>query len=171
MTTIRAALIALALALPGCASDELSVVLTPDTPEIAAVLHEADARWEQAGVAPGRIVISEGGAPVRVALLGHTDDGPIHGVTGARKRGAEYTGVSAIDLATLDLPAVIHEMGHALGIAVGFGPHPLENTGACDLDAPNRPVMCAVIGSVITELDLAEACSAGECTHFTPEAH
>jgi hypothetical protein len=168
---MRLALIVVAsLALSSCATEALSVTLTPASPEIEVALLAADARWETAGVAPDRIIVGPGGAPVGMVVgLGSVPLGTIHGMTYAHKRGSEYTGVSAVDLVSLAPHVVVHELGHVLGIAVGFGPHPGEGTGACAIDNPNRPVMCPTGGPAITELDLDAACSAGTCTHFTPE--
>lgn len=160
------------LTLAACASEgPVSVVLTPTTPELAAVLAEADARWEAAGVDPDRIVLGSHGAPVRIVEdLGHVHVGAtVLGKTVGYRSDRKFGGVRRMDLASLDIDNVVHELGHALGIGVGFTPHPFDRDGACDPNAPNRPIMCAAGGTAITELDLAEACSIGECNHFTPE--
>lgn len=176
MWTKALSLAAIAVCLSGCASDELSVVLTPTTPEIATVLVEADARWEAAGVAPDRIVIGLHGAPVRVADLGSVEAGTVMGRTVVRKRqDSPSIRVRSMDLAGLTLPEVMHEMGHALGAAVGFNAHPGEHAegefpGACAEGVMPRPIMCAVgAGALITETDLTMVCEAGACMHFTPE--
>lgn len=165
----RSVLALVALALSACASEETSVVLTPTTPEIAAVLAEADARWEAAGVAPERIVLGLHGAPVRVVDLGSVEAGPVMGKTVAGWHD-DHVRVRRMDLAVLTLPEVMHEMGHALGVGVGFNHHPLDRAGECDTGTEARPVMCAVgAGALITELDLTEACSVGACVGFSPE--
>lgn len=171
MNTKSLLLAVIALTLSACAPEAVRVTLTPATAEIEAVLLEADARWEKAGVAADRITIGEGGAPVTVKDLGWAEEGPVLGVTVGRKRGREFIGVRRMELAALDLPEVIHEMGHALGIAVGRV-HPFEETGECDPEITERPNMCAIdAGALITEKDLTEACAVGACTHFTPEVY
>jgi hypothetical protein len=170
----RLVLLCLSALAVGCVPDgAVSVTLTPTTPELAAVLVEADRRWEAAGVAPDRIVLGLHGAPVRVAALGSVDEGEVTGKTVGYRSEGEFGGVRRMDLASLDLANVMHELGHALGIGVGFVTHPFdhgtETVPECDLDAPSRPVMCEVGGDTITELDLTEACSVGACVGFAPE--
>lgn len=163
--TRRIASLLAALALAGCLPESVDVVvLSPATPEIEAALLEADARWELAGVAADRIQIGPGGAPVRLV--------PERGVaseTRTTKRGHAFVGVRWIELNSLEPAMVLHEMGHALQIE--FHPEQLGPEGAlaCAPGAPNRPLMCAHIGSAIGADDLGEACAAGACDHFTPE--
>jgi hypothetical protein len=158
------------LALAACAPEgPVSVVLTPETPELAAVLVEADRRWEAAGVAPERIVLGLHGAPVRVMDLGSMDEGVVTGTTVAFRSERRFGGVRRMGLASLDIANAVHELGHALGIGVGFVTHPFESDPACASDAPSRPIMCEVGGDTITELDLTEACSIGACVGFAPE--
>jgi hypothetical protein len=152
-----------ALALAACSAEPVSVVLTPTTPEIADLLTAADLRWEATGVAPERIIIGEGGAPVRFV--------PGRGASETRSfgRGHDFAGVRWMELDVLSLEMATHEMGHALGI------------GRPELDishiegpecghVPERPTMCPAPGGVITAPDLELACSVGRCTHFEPES-
>jgi hypothetical protein len=172
MRPLVPALLCLAALASGCSAPDVSVVLTPTTPELATVLVEADRRWEAAGVAPDRIVLGLHGAPVRVAEeLGHVHDGAseVLGKTVGYRSERRFGGVRRMDLASLDLANVVHELGHALGIGVGFVSHPFDSDPACALDAPSRPVMCEVGGDTITELDLTEACDIGACVAFNPE--
>jgi hypothetical protein len=120
-----------------------SVTLTPETPALEAVLREADRRWEAAGVAPERIVIGPGGV---------------------------YVGIRWMELHNLDVSMAMHEMGHAIGIgAASVVGHPIDDA-ECLPDAPSRPLMCPVGGTLITEIDLTLACEVAECVHFAPEA-
>jgi hypothetical protein len=154
-----------ALALAGCLPESVDVVvLTPDSPEIEQALRAADARWEAAGVAPSRIQIGPGGAPVRLV--------PERGITSetrTTKRGSAYAGVRWIELNSLDSKMVLHELGHVLDIEFHPDQESPEGVEACAPGAPNRPLMCSHIGEAITEGDLAAACAAGDCSHFNPE--
>lgn len=168
MTRWIAPLLLAALGLPGCLPESVDVVvLTPDTPEIEQALRAADARWEAAGVAPGRIQIREGGAPVRlVPERGNTSQ------TNTVGHGHAFSGVRSMDLNSLDPAMVLHEMGHALGIKFHPDGDPVADPAGVEVCAPGaagRPLMCSHIGRAIAADDLAEACAAGDCSHFTPE--
>jgi hypothetical protein len=142
-----------------------SVTLTPETPALEAVLREADRRWEAAGVAPERIVIGPGGAPVRLV----PERAPT-AETRTRGRGGVYVGIRWMELHNLDVSMAMHEMGHAIGIgAASVVGHPIDDA-ECLPDAPSRPLMCPVGGTLITEIDLTLACEVAECVHFAPEA-
>lgn len=159
------ALVTVALA-AACSGPEgvSSVVLTPETPEVEAVLRAADQRWEAAGVAPERIQIGPGGAPVRLV----PERAPA-AETRTIGRGSEYVGVRWMELYSLDEAVALHELGHVLGInAIGFVRHPFEGS-ECDVDPSDRPLMCAHVGNRISDQDLELACSAGDCTQFAPE--
>lgn len=149
----------------GCLPDPVeTVVLTPTSPEVDQALRAADARWEAAGVAPDRIQIGPGGAPVRlVPERGTTSE------TKTTKRGSAFAGVRWMELNSLEPAMVLHELGHALDIE--WHPDQLGQDGveACAPDAPNRPLMCSHIGKAIGVEDLSAACAAGDCTHFNPE--
>lgn len=160
-------MLALALLALACAPESAqSVTLAPDGPrasEIEDVLRAADARWEAAGVAPNRIVIAPGGAPVRLV----PDRAPV-AETRTRGRGGDFMGVRWVELYDLDIDVATHELGHALGIdAVGFVRHSLDASGECE--GEQRPAMCAHVGHAITTADLELACAAGPCDGFTPE--
>jgi hypothetical protein len=166
MTRWIAPLLLAALALAGCLPESVDVVvLTPDSPEIELALRAADARWEAAGVAASRIQIGPGGAPVHLV--------PERGITSQTNtigRGHAFAGVRSMDLNGLDLPMVMHELGHALGIKG----HTEDTEGAqgvedCAPGAANRPLMCSHVGREIAAVDLSDACAAGDCGHFTPE--
>lgn len=161
---MRALAVAL-LALAACAPEAVeSVTLTPTSPEIEDVLRAADARWEAAGVDPDRIVIAEGGAPVR-----YTPEHAPVSETRIVKRGFSFAGVRFVDLAALDVDVATHELGHALGVDWAT-PESHHLVGAeCDLPALERPTLCASAGSVITAEDLAAVCAVGACRWFTPE--
>ena len=171
MTRWIAPLVLAATGLAGCLPESVDVVvLSPTTPEIEAALRAADARWEAAGVAPSRIQIGPGGAPVRLvperlALAGGA------GVSETRttKRGSAFAGVRWIELASLEPGIVLHELGHALDIEFHPDAEDAEGVEACAQDVAHRPLMCAHAGSAIGEGDLAAACAAGDCSHFTPE--
>lgn len=155
-------------ALAACAPESVEVVvLTPETPELAALLHAADQRWEAAGVAPERIQIGPGGAPVRLV----PERAPV-AVTRTRGQGSAYRGVRWMELYSLDVDVATHEVGHALGIdAVGFVRHSLDERDGCTA-ATMRPIMCSHSApgvDVITSADLELACAAGDCAHFSPE--
>lgn len=153
-----------------------SVTLTPTgehAEAIAGALREADARWERAGVAPDRIQIGDDGAPVTLvdSLPQINHEHVVLGETRTRGRGSAFMGVRWMHLASLDSYVVTHEMGHALGIyAIGFTRHH-DAEGDCEAPEETSPVMCAVGGGAITELDLSIACEVGDCTHFNPESH
>lgn len=157
-----------AFALAGCVPESVDVVtLTPSTPEVEQALRAADARWEAAGVAPERIQIGPGGAPVRLV--------PERGITSQTNtvgHGRAFSGVTSMELNGLDPAMVMHEIGHALGIKYHPDADPEaepEGVEACAPGAAHRPLMCSHIGQAIGAEDLAEACAAGECSHFTPE--
>jgi hypothetical protein len=173
MNTKSLLLTVIALALSACAPEgPVSVTLTPATAEIEAILLEADARWEKAGVDADRIVIGDGGAPVNVKELGSVKQGHIGGLTVAYRSNRKFGGVRSMTLDALNLVVVMHEMGHAMGVGVGFVTHPFEDTGDCDPEVTDRHNMCAInSGALITEKDLSEVCSVGICTHFTPEVY
>ena len=168
------ALLALVL-LAGCLPESVeAVVLTPTTPEVEQVLRAADARWEAAGVAPDRIQIAPGGAPVRLvperceSIL----PGSCVAETRTMGRGHAFAGVRWMELYNLDVDIATHEMGHALGIKF----HPDQDTqnypdgvADCGADVTSRPLMCSHVGAVISASDLDEACAAGPCERFTPE--
>lgn len=171
-SALAVALAVLALVLgggTGCLPQSVeSVTLTPTSSEVEAALLAADARWEAAGVAPDRIVIGPGGAPVRHAperetsvtmTLGHD---PAFG-------DEVFTGVEWIELNSLSLDMVTHELGHALGVAEARFDETHVTGAECAADAPTRPVMCLHVGSAITEADLDLACEAGDCLYFNPE--
>jgi len=149
----------------------VSVVLTPETPELDALLREADARWEAAGVAAERIVIGPGGAPVRLV----PERAPA-AETLTRGRGKEFAGVRWMELYNLDIAVAMHELGHALGIKY----HHDELVTAADVEngaepppcgeVSTRATMCSHVGNLIRTEDLELACDAGACMHFTPEA-
>jgi hypothetical protein len=150
--------IVLAVSMVACMPEQVeTVTLTPETPEIAEVLRAADARWEAAGVAADRIVIGSGGAPVRLVPDRYGHETRVVG------QGGTYTGVRWIELLDLHVGAVTHELGHVLGINVVALDAEHIDGSECDVDAPNRPIMCEVIGEKIT------ACSVGDCTAFLPE--
>lgn len=164
--TLAVASLVLVLTL-GCDEAPLSIVLTPQTSELDELLREADRRWEAAGVAPYRIVIGPGGAPVRFV----PERAPI-AETRTAGRAGKFTAVRWMELYDFNNMAVaMHEMGHALGIgAASVVAHPLDKE-ECEPDAANRPLMCPVVGgTLITTRDLELACDAGACTHFAPEA-
>lgn len=168
--TARLAL--LCVALSACVgADGVSVTLTPETSEVETALRVADARWESAGVAPDRIVVSTvGGAGAAVRVV---PDRPAS-KTNVVGKGRELARVKSIGLNSLDADMVAHEMGHALGLyAIGFGDlHP--RGPECDTGAEHphagRPLMCAIVGGVIDEATLSEACDVGACVAFNPEA-
>lgn len=145
--------------------EQVSIVLSPTTDEIKTLLIEADKRWETAGVSADRIIISSSrGAPVTfdpsLAPVSYTQT---HGRSGVLTR------VSSMVLSDLDISTAMHEMGHALGIgAASFVSHPFPQE-VCDVQ--DQPLMCPIIGKLITTLDLEEACSVGECTHFMTEVN
>lgn len=157
------ALVSLAACLPESVQ---SVTLSPATPELAAVLRAADARWEAAGVDPERIVVapvgSVEGAPVTLV----PELAPVS-ITRVLGKGGAFVGVEWMHLSSLELDIATHELGHALGI-YGFGEHV---TGPdCADESEARPVMCAIVhDSVLSEADLDLACGAGACTGFAPE--
>lgn len=179
MKTLRFGLIAIALS--ACAPEPIeTVVLSPESPEVAEALRLADARWEAAGIAADRIVIEPGGSPVRLVEREHLHDVPAEAtdVTRSIGRGGTYVGVRYMELTSLDLDRVTHEMGHAIGINVVAldvashvdGPETDEEQAKlCAADAPNRPLMCRAAGTVITTVDLGLACSVTDCVHFKPE--
>lgn len=152
-------------ALAGCAPESVkTVVLSPATPEIEAVLQVADARWEAAGIDHDRIQIGPDGALVTlVPERGDTSE------TRVFKQGHAFKGVRWMELNSLDAGMVMHEIGHALGI--DFHPDALDAQGVadCAADASNRPLMCSHVGQAIAARDLTDACDSGDCTHFTPE--
>jgi hypothetical protein len=167
---------ALALALAtGCLPESVEVVvLTPESPEVEAVLRAADARWEAAGVAPDRIQIAAGGAPVRLVpeRCGSVIIGKCVAETRRVMRGRAYAGVRFMELYSLDVDVAAHEMGHALGIHFHIDQdaelHP-DGIADCAPDAAHRPLMCSSNGPSIAAVDLGEACAAGACEGFTPE--
>lgn len=150
-----------------------TVVLTPTSPEIEAVLLAADARWEAAGVAPERIQVREGGSPVRlVPERCNPETGRCIAETRTVGRGTAFGGVRWMELYNLDVGIATHEMGHALGIKYHPDGDPVaepEGVEACAPDAPGRPLMCSHVGAAIVSWDVSEACAAGACEHFTPE--
>jgi hypothetical protein len=151
-----------ALALAACAAEPVSVVLTPTTPEIADLLTAADLRWEAAGVAPERIIIGEGGAPVRFVPGRPASETRVIG------RGHDFAGVRWMELGWLSVENATHEMGHALGI--GRPELDVDHIEGPECgDVPDRPTMCPAAGAVITARDLELACSVGRCTGFEPE--
>lgn len=168
--TCMTRLAALAILAAACAPAPVeSVTLTPTgdrAGEIAAALRAADARWEAAGVAPERILIGGGGAPVRFAP---TPEG-YAGVTHLLFRDRVFAGVDSIDLSSADVDVVAHELGHALGIGWPMldDDHAPEEVCA-HAPEPHRPVMCGRGGVAITAADLDMACGAGTCDHFSPE--
>jgi hypothetical protein len=150
-----------ALALLACSPEPVtSVVLTPTTPELAEVLRLADERWEAAGVSRDRIIIGESGAPVRFV----PERAPIS-ETRTTYRASDFMGVRWMELSSLDVDNATHELGHALGIG-GFISHPFDEA---DCEGSDRPLMCRIGGSHISEPDLEVACSVGDCAHFDPE--
>jgi hypothetical protein len=176
MNLARLLVVSLALTLLACGPEAVeTVVLSPDTVELEAVLREADARWEAAGVAADRIVIGPGGAPVRVVpqeelrVSSKSKDVAV-AVTRVTGAAGTYVGVRWMELSSLDLNAATHEMGHALGVNVVVLDMPHLDGPECDADAAHRPLMCEAVGDVITAQDLDMACSSTDCTHFTPEA-
>jgi hypothetical protein len=162
LVAFAVSLLSLAACLP---SSVESVTLTPESPEVEAVLRAADARWEAAGVAADRVQIGPGGSPVRlVPSRGNTAQ------TSVRGQGSAYMGVRWVELQSLDLDLATHELGHVLGINV------VALDGADHIDAAEcgaaqhaRPLMCEVVGGTITATDLDLACSVGRCDWFTPE--
>ena len=102
----------LALAALGCAAEApVSVTLTPESEAVGEALRAADARWEAAGVAADRIVVAavgSEGTPVRLvpARAGSSE-------TRVSYRGGDFAGVKWIELDSLNLNMVTHEMGHA----------------------------------------------------------
>lgn len=151
------------LSLCACANEPTdSVTLSPATAEIAQALRAADARWEAAGVDPDRIVIapvgSAEGAPVRLV----PERGPAS-ETHVVFRGTAFAGVRWIELTSLDVHLVTHELGHALGA------NDSEDADACGLDVTERPTMCSHVGRKLTAEDLDGVCEAGSCSAFQPE--
>lgn len=154
------------LALAACAQEPAeSVTLTPDSPELEAVLRAADARWEAAGVDPDRVIVGEGGSPVRLV----PGRAPV-AETRTVKRGADFAGVRWVELYSLDVDVATHELGHVLGIEWATPESKHLGGPACDAGQHERPTMCAVVGGTITAADLDLACAVGDCTHFSPEA-
>lgn len=148
-----------------------TVTLTPTSPEIEAVLREADARWEAAGVGADRIQIGPGGAPVRLVpeRCGSVLPGACVAETRTIGKGTAFAGVRWMELYNLDVGAAAHEMGHAMGIKWHPEDIDAQTAAACAVDAPNRPLMCAHMGASIGEWDVTEACVAGPCEGFSPE--
>lgn len=144
------------------------MVLSPASSDIEAVLVEADARWEAAGVDPERVVIGPGGAPVTLEYIGETSEGPIYGETITVGKAGKFTRVKSMRLANLNVENVMHEIGHALGIgAASVVSHPISGP---ECETENRPLMCPVgRGPKITETDLSTACDKGVCVGFSPE--
>jgi hypothetical protein len=166
--------LALALA-AGCLPESVDVVvLTPTTPEVEQVLLAADARWEAAGVAPDRIQIAPGGAPVRLVpeRCGSILPGKCVAETRRVMRGHAFRGVRWMELYDLDVDVAAHEMGHALGIKFHIDAdvesYP-DGVADCGSDGAHRPLMCSSAGPAIVASDLDAACSAGACERFTPE--
>jgi hypothetical protein len=163
----RAALVAL-LALSACLPDPVtSVVLTPETPELEALLLDADGRWEAAGVDPDRIRIAPGGAPVRLV----PERAPMS-ETSVIGRGSAFAGVRWVELDRLDLDVATHELGHVLGIG-GPGQYVRHlderEPEACALPPEARPLMCSHAGALLDASSLELACDAGDCARFAPE--
>jgi hypothetical protein len=160
-----------ALVLIACGQEEVHVTLTPATPELAALLLEAEARWEAAGVGADRITIGEGGAPVSlgagnapIALPSDRDS-----YTRIAHSFGNMTGIKWMHLSRLDPDHALHEMGHALGINDIAQEVDHLPESACDV-LP-RPVMCANERGrfIITAADLDLACNVGSCTDYVPE--
>ena len=157
-----AALALAALALTACGQDEVQVVLTPATPELAVLLLEADARWEAAGVGADRIIIGEGGAPVTLSDEQNS-------YTQIDTAFGEMVGINWMRLGRLDPDHALHEMGHALGI--NDDAQEVNHLHGPECDATPRPVMCAKESRfIITEADLDLACNVGSCAAYEPEA-
>jgi hypothetical protein len=153
----------LALALVACMPESAEVViLTPETPELEALMLAADLRWEAAGVHPDRIQIGPGGAPVRLV----PERAPV-AETRTVGRGHVFAGVRWVELYSLDLDVATHELGHALHI--GMPELDIVHLPEADCAGAERPLMCALVGHAISAPDLELACSVGDCLHFTPE--
>lgn len=158
------ALVSLAACLPESVQ---SVTLSPATPELAAALAAADARWEAAGVDPDRIVIAPVGSTEGSPVTLNPELAPAS-ITRVMGKGRAFAGVEFMMLSSLDHDIATHEMGHALGIYGIDGGHA---TGPdCADDSEARPVMCAYVHhTVLSDADLALACEAGACVGYSPE--
>lgn len=174
MNALNLLLLGLSLSLVACLPESVkSVTLTPESPEMEAVLRAADARWEAAGVDPDRIKIGPGGAPVRLVTerCGGISEDLCIAETRTHMQGTAFRGVRWMELYSLDVDLATHEMGHALGIEFHLDDETHDGDPACNPDLPVRPTMCSHVGNVIASADLDRACSSGECEHFTPEAN
>jgi hypothetical protein len=158
------ALVSLAACLPESVQ---SVTLSPATPELAAALAAADARWEAAGVDPDRIIIAPVGSAEGSPVTLNPELAPAS-ITRVLGKGRAFAGVEWMQLSSLDHDISTHEIGHALGIYGIDGGHA---TGPdCAAESAARPVMCShVHHAVLSDADLALACEAGACVGYSPE--
>lgn len=151
------------LFLTGCGADEgwRPVVLTPTTPELAALTERYVAEWTEATGLDVRT--GPEGAPVIIVEPGMVTDSP-NASAGTPMRGVDLTHVIRIEL-TEDARDITlkHEIGHALAqwpAEDGFSHAPKE---ARSLMSPGTP------SELIDDAALEVVCRYAPCTRWVTE--
>lgn len=163
-----------ALALVGCGpayDPSTPIVLSPATEEMHQLLIEADLRWENSGVDPDRVTVSDVGGPgLPVWTVPRAEVGARCGATGAEAcvdhdSSDAPTGIYMAD-DSARVPAVLtHELGHLISGEEGNVTAHLQESEGCPVDAKGVPqrgehLMCrgGTNNPVITPLDTTFIC-------------